>query len=237
MIRCSQVGGSFGVRQMPNIIVMIPALNEELAIGLTVKEVKLFIPDSKMVVVDSDSTDATAAIAKKEGAVVINTPRGGKGIAVRYALAQLLGEDIAYLIMMDGDYTYPAHHIDTMLRALMGGADVVIGYRHKKALGSMPRVNAIGNKALSLLASLLYGYWVKDVCSGMWGFRTKALKDFRITSKRFTLEADLFVNARRTHCKIAQVPISYRARLSGSVAKLRVSDGIKIGWFLIKERR
>lgn len=222
---------------MPNVeIVMIPALNEELAIGQTVREIKQLIPDSTVVVVDSDSTDRTATIAKAEGAVVINAPRGGKGVAVRFALSQLLRSDIPYLVMMDGDYTYPAHHLDAILRALMDGADVVIGYRHKKALGSMTRVNTIGNKALSLLASLLYGYWVKDVCSGMWGFRIQALRGFTLTSNRFTLEADLFVNARRTHCRIAQVPINYRARLSGSVAKLRVSDGIKIGWFIIKSR-
>jgi dolichol-phosphate mannosyltransferase len=194
------------------------------------------IPDSRVVVVDSNSTDATATVAKEEGAVVINTLRGGKGVAVRYALAQLLGDDIPYLIMMDGDYTYPACHIDAILRALMDGADVVIGYRHKRASGSMTGINLVGNKALSLLASLLYGYWVKDVCSGMWGFRTRALRGFTITSKRFTLEADLFVNARKRGCRIVQVPINYRARLSGSTAKLRVSDGIKIGWFLIQRR-
>jgi dolichol-phosphate mannosyltransferase len=225
---------------MAKVIVMIPALNEELAIGQTVKEIKQLILDCKIVVVDSDSTDATATIARNEGIEVINTPKGGKGVAVRYALEQLLGDDmlyfIPYLIMMDGDYTYPAHHLDAILQALMDGADVVIGYRHKRALGSMTRMNAIGNKALSLLASLLYGYWVKDVCSGMWGFRTQALRGFTITSKRFTLEADLFVNARKRGCRIVQVPINYRARLSGSTAKLRVSDGIKIGWFLIQRR-
>jgi len=220
------------------VIVLVPALNEEMAIGHTVKEIKQLMPHSNVVVVDSSSSDATADRARAEGAVVYNTPRGGKGLAVRCALAYLTKklDDDDCLAMMDGDFTYPAYHLDAILQTLTSGADVVIGYRHKRQQGAMTATNAFGNKTLSLLASLLYGYYVRDVCSGLWGFRIAALKKFALTSNQFTLEADMFVNARKTHCRLEQVPITYRARLSGSDAKLRVSDGIKIGWFLIQQR-
>jgi len=70
----------------------------------------------------------------------------------------------------------------------------------------------------------------------MWGFRRDALKKFKLTSPKFTLEADFFVNAVKTKCNITQIPISYRARVDGSLPKLKVSDGFDIGWFLIKKR-
>lgn len=220
------------------VVILVPALNEELAIGHTVKEIKQLMPDSNVVVVDSNSSDSTADRARAEGAVVYNAPRGGKGLAVRCVLSALTEQlnDEDCLAMMDGDFTYPAYHLDAILQTLTSGADVVIGYRHKREQGAMTRTNVFGNKALSLLASLLYGYYVRDVCSGLWGFRIQALKGFALTSNRFTLEADMFVNAIKTNCLIAQVPITYRARLSGSDAKLRVSDGIRIGWFLIQQR-
>jgi glycosyltransferase involved in cell wall biosynthesis len=217
-------------------IVLIPTLNEEDGIGLTIDDVNEYAPDSKILVVDSYSEDKTRWIAYSKGAAIVNAPKGGKGLAIRYALSNPECTASPYLIMMDGDYTYPAQYIVPMIEQLENGADVVIGYRHDKEHGAMCKVHSFGNSCLSILASLLYGYRVKDLCSGMWGFRTEALKGFTITSKRFTLEADLFVNAIQTHCRLSQVPISYRARLSHSVAKLQVSDGFKIGWFLIKRR-
>jgi len=138
--------------------------------------------------------------------------------------------------MMDGDFTYPAKHIPEMIRCLDNGADVVIGYRFKRAKGSMSRMNTIGNCGLSILASALYGVHVKDVCSGMWGFRRNVLSRYNITSDGFTLEADLFANTIRNGCKLAQIPIGYRARLDGSVAKLGIKDGFKIARFLIRKR-
>ena len=111
-----------------------------------------------------------------------------------------------------------------------------MGYRSIKEEGSMTTINGVGNLGLSLLASFLYGKWVRDICTGMWGFRKSALKKFTLTSPRFTLEADFFVNAVKTHCNIVQIPIEYRARPDGSLPKLKVKDGLEIGWFLVKKR-
>ena len=136
-------------------------------------------------------------------------------------------------MMMDADYTYPAKHILDLLANL---EDVSMGYRHKREAGAMTRMNAFGNRMLSLLASVLYRRKVHDVCTGMWAFRGDVLNKFTLTSTGFTLEADLFVNAVRSGCRISEVPIEYRRRLDGCKPKLRVLDGFKIGLFLLKKR-
>jgi len=218
-------------------VVIIPTLNEASTIMDTIGDVIQHNPRCGIIVVDSYSTNGTAEKARASGAEVMNAPRGGKGVAVRHAISELHDNiDFKYLIMIDGDATYPAEYIPDIVSRLQNGADVVMGYRKVIEDGAMSPVNKFGNKVLSLLASMLYGKWVFDVCTGMWGFRKEVIDGFRLTSKGFTFEADLFANAVEAGCKIKQIPISYRARPCGSMAKLKVSDGFKIGWFLIKRR-
>lgn len=219
--------------------VLIPTLNEEQTIGATIADVRKYVPDCHIVVVDS-SSDKTADIASKMGATIIGVPKRGKGRAVRDALniipAIFPKPHSDFYIMLDGDSTYPAEHIPDMLTLLQNTADVVMGYRRWLDPGSITFLNGIGNAGLSLLASILYFRWVEDLCTGLWGFRKEALDKFRLTSDGFTLEADLFTNAALTKCRIAQMPIHYRARPDGSKTKLSVFDGFRIAAFVIRKR-
>jgi dolichol-phosphate hexosyltransferase len=225
-------------------LVLLPALNEEKAIGLTLEDIRTHYPLALIVVVDNGSTDKTAEIATHEGAAVIYETRRGKGVAIRSGITTILSPEFwpaldigfQYVVMMDSDYTYPAKHIPEIVDELEQGADVVIGYRTTRQAGAMTRMNVWGNKGLNLLSGALYGIRIRDVCSGMWGFRREALSRFRLTSDGFTLEADLLVNAWKDNHRLTQIPIEYRSRLNGSKTHLKVRDGLKIGWFLIKAR-
>lgn len=218
---------------MRNTIVLLPAYNEVKTIGLTIEDIRHYVPDARIIVVDNNSRNGTGNVVRSMGVPPFDVKEQGKGNAIRYALKLVNTE---YCIMIDSDFTYPASYIPSIIDNLQKGADVVMGYRKFVDAGAMTTINKFGNRMLSLLASALYGLWVHDVCTGMWGFRREVLDKFKLTSKGFTLEVDMFVNAVNNGCKIRQMPISYRARLDGSKAKLRVSDGFKIGWFLIKNK-
>lgn len=222
--------------QAPRCSVLLPAYNEEAIIAQTINDVRRYGDGCDILVIDSYSRDRTADVAVNMGTTVISIVGRGKARAVRGALERLLLDGTPYYIMMDSDYTYPGKYIPRIINELDKGADVVMAYRNRRAPKSMSLVNLVGNKALSLLASMLYGFNVKDVCTGMWGFRIDALRKFALTSIGFTLEADLFANSMLNGCCVTQIPISYRARADGSLSKLKVSDGFKIGWFLIKKR-
>lgn len=223
---------------MSSVAVLLPAHNEEAAIGLVIDDIRsvllttngLFSSEISIVVVDNCCTDKTAQIAKDEGAQVLTCPTRGKGNAVRMALQEVEAD---YYVMLDSDYTYPAAHIPEMLRLLKYRADVVIGYRQWQDHGATAGVNKIGNWVLTKMARVLLGYPVQDVCSGMWGFRRDAVSRFALKSTDFALEVELLAEALRTECRIAQMSISYRARLDGSRTKLRVADGIKIAKVLV----
>ena len=216
-----------------DLTVILPAHNEELTIVATIEDIRLNMPIASILVADNCSTDRTRELAIKSGVSVITVDRKGKGNAVRAMMAVVKSP---YLIMIDSDYTYPAKYIPKIVLNLSNGADVVMGYRQVVENRALTPINKFGNKALSLLASILYGKYVHDVCTGMWGFRREALKKMSLTSEGFTLEADLFANAVRTKSRIVQIPIYYRARVDGSMTKLKVQDGVKIGWFLLKAR-
>lgn len=216
---------------MEDLTVILPAYNEEKTVGLVIDEIKSLYSDCRILVVDNASTDNTRWIAKERGVDIVEEPRRGKGNAMK--LGFMLA-DTPYIIMMDSDYTYPARGIG-LIYSLLERYDVVIGYRALREKSSMVPANVCGNHLLSLLASIMFGYRVYDVCSGMWGFSKEALSKFRIGSKGFTLEVDLFANSVNTGCTIGQIPIVYRPRPYGSIGKLKVSDGIGIGWFLLRK--
>lgn len=220
-----------------DIVVLIPTLNEAKAIGQTIDDVLKHVPGCRILVLDSYSENGTTDIVLGKGAIVLDAPRGGKGKAVRSSLPYILSKYKAKCyVMMDGDFTYPAQYITSMVMMLKGNTDVVIGYRSMKESKAMTLTNTFGNMMLSMWASLLYGVSVKDVCSGMWGFRRNILSKFNISSDGFTLEADLFVNTVRNKCRLEEIPIGYRVRPDCSAVKLSVADGFKIAWFLARKR-
>lgn len=215
------------------ITILLPALNEQLAIKKTIQEVRDYVPNAQIIVVDGYSTDKTVEYAQQSGAeVIMAKERGnGKGLAVRTAL-ELIKSD--YVVMLDSDFTYPASYINEIVCNLELGYNVVMGYRKYREADSMPLINALGNAGLSFIASVVCKKYVHDLCTGMWGFDKYALNRFCLSAKGFTLEADLFKNAVRSHCKIKQMPITYRARLKDSKTKLNVGHGVEIAKFLIR---
>jgi len=220
---------------MVDLTIILPARNEVEAIGRVIDEIReAFSEPLRILVVDGRSTDGTPDVARGKGVEVLVGQGKGKGLDVRSILSLI---DTTYLVMLNADYTYPPQYLATIYWILSHTkADVVVGIRTICGEGSMSQINSLGNWALSLLASILYRRRVYDVCSGMWGFRTEALGEFNLTSKGFTLEADLFINTIKNKCRLEQVPIEYRKRLGGSKPKLALWDGFKIGWFLVKKR-
>ena len=217
-----------------DLTVMLPTYNEELTIGRVIDEIRSLPIECEILIGDGNSSDRTYSIAESMGVTPISIKERGKGNAIRKLIREV---NTPYVIMINADYTYPIKYTQLIFKLLsMEYYDVVIGCRLFKEKGSMSSANTLGNFLLSMLASILYRYRIYDVCSGMWGFKKEVLDKFNVTSGGFTLEADFFSNSVKNKCKIIQIPIEYRARPDGSLAKLKVWDGFKIAWFLIKRR-
>lgn len=217
---------------MKSITVLLPALNEEKAIGKVIQDIKNLPIDCDVLVVDNLSTNGTAVVSAALGVKILYEKRKGKGNAVRTGFKHI---NTDYVVMIDADGTYPVFSIP-LLYSYLEEYDVVKGSRRWVEVGAMTKTNRFGNRVLSLLASILYGQKVEDVCSGLWVMRMDKVKGFNLVSNGFTLEVDLFINTIRTGCKFKELPIEYKKRIQGDVAKLKLIDGFKIAWFLVKGR-
>ena len=76
----------------------------------------------------------------------------------------------------------------------------------------MSRTNKLGNKLLSLAASLLFMKRTTDLCTGFWGFRSRSLEKLPLSAKGFNLEAELFSSVNKFQMKTIEIPINYASR-------------------------
>ena len=221
------------------VSIILPALNEEESIGKVIDEIPKEDMEEKgyrveILVVDNNSTDRTKEIAEEKGARVIVEPAKGKGRAVRRAFASVSGD---FIFILDADFTYPATHIPEMLEVLQEGDDVVLGSRLKgqRDKGAMRRLNVVGNRLLAFMANMLHRTRISDICTGYWGFRREVVEALELDAIGFEIEANIFVEIAKKGCRIGELPVSYRRRLSpAKLASLR--DGFKIGRTLIAKR-
>ena len=223
---------------MESVAVVIPTLNEERSIGKVIDDVPVADLlqnglETAVYVIDGQSTDNTREIAVENGATIILEERKGKGSAIQKAFKSITAD---YAIMVDGDDTYPIE-MATQMICVLKKYDVVIGSRLKGTIepGAMTRLNVVGNTLLSLLARALFGVRISDVCTGFWGYRSDAIRRLDLAAPGFEIEANMFAECVRNGLRIAEIPITYRARKDRpKLASMR--DGIKIGLFLCKRR-
>jgi dolichol-phosphate mannosyltransferase len=211
--------------------VIIAALNEELGIGSTVSELKGQLYNPKILVVDGNSQDETAKIAKNEGAEVIYQDGKGKGNAITTAIKNL-NSNTDFVIFTDADHTYPAEHIPLMLKILEENPDVgmVLGSR----LDGLPEETAwkgmfhFGNKLLAFAHNTFNGVELNDPLTGLRAVRADIIRGWTAKSKGFDIEVELNHQVERSGYKIIEIPIRYRQRLG------KKKLGMKHGFTILK---
>lgn len=209
--------------------VLIPCYNEAKTIEKVVTDFKRVLPDAQVYVFDNNSTDGTAEIAEKAGAIVCHEYRQGKGNVIRSMFRDI--EADCY-IMTDGDDTYPAEYAKEMEElVLKKNADMVVGDRltatyfteNKRAFHNT------GNKLVRKLVNMIFKGNVTDIMTGYRAFSPLFVKSFPIQSKGFEIETEMTIHALDKNFHIVSLPVDYRDRPDGSVSKLNtVSDGIKV---------
>jgi glycosyltransferase involved in cell wall biosynthesis len=225
---------------MPEVSFILPALNEGRGIGkvidrIPVRDLTVRGYDVNVWLLDGHSTDHTVAVALARGARVVVQEGMGKGRAVSQALNSI-GSD--YIIMLDADNTYDPIDVMSMMPLLEDGHDVVMGSRLNGVLeeDSMTLRNFLGNKLLSMTASVLYAKRVSDVCTGFWGFKGRVARELPIDAKGFELEAQMFSRCAKSGLVIGEVPIRYGRRAEDETKLRCFRSGIGIMFSLFRER-
>ena len=226
MKRKSTHGGqSFGTPP-PRIAVLLPCLNEAAAIENVLHDFRNALPTADIFVYDNASTDDTALIAAKSGAIIRKIIIRGKGYVVRRMFADI---DADIYLMADGDGTYDASSAPLLVEAILDGpADMVVGAREN--IGSVSRRgHALGNKLFNSLLKGFFGRGFEDIFSGYRAFSRRFVKTFPSSAKGFEIEMEMSVHALELQIAVSEISLPYGKRPIGSESKLRTyKDGVKI---------
>jgi glycosyltransferase involved in cell wall biosynthesis len=200
------------------LLILVPAFNEEAALGSVIRELHEIIPGAPVLVVDDSSTDSTVAVAQACGAQVLSMPcHLGLGGCVQagYKLAYELGYE--YVVRVDGDGQHDPAYIARILEVLKSTAcDMVIGSRYVN--GDHPYTNWVRGAGIFLFRLMLrpiLGKTVHDPTSGFVGVKRTALAIF---SRSFPLEypeIEALVVLQRKRFQFQEVPCRMRRRKGG----------------------
>ena len=211
---------------------IIPAYNEEGAIGKTITSAFNCIPDCKVYVCDNNSSDSTRDEAIKFGAIVITETRKGKGNAVR-KLLNFVEADI--YIMVDGDNTYNLKYLPSALNYFVeNDLDIMTGNRFAiKNKSYMRKGHELGNKSFTKLLNYLCNVETSDILSGLRIMSRSFIDSFPIISSEFEIETEISVFASKMKFGNKDFPTEVKSR-ENTLSKLNTyKDGLKIIYFIL----
>ena len=201
-----------------SLLIIVPALNEEGAIGDVVRDIHQYVPGVPVVVIDDCSSDSTVARAREAGAEVLPIPHHlgvGGCVQAGYKLAWELGYQ--YVIRVDGDGQHDARDILRIFETLKStGCDMVIGSRFAEDNGSRTGVvRSLGIRFFRLVLRPVLGKPVRDPTSGFVGVNRRALEVFRQSFPLEYPEIEALVVLQRRRFRFEEVSCHMRPRTTG----------------------
>lgn len=214
---------------MDKIAVLIPCYNEAKTVEKVVKDFREVLPEAVIYVYDNNSTDDTALLAEKAGAVVRHEYQQGKGNVIRRMFRDI---DADCYIMTDGDDTYPAEFAREMADlVLQKNVDMVVGDRLSSTYFTENKrpFHNFGNSLVRKAINLMFRTQIKDIMTGYRAFSYQFVKSFPVLSRGFEIETEMSIHAVDKNMLLDNVVIEYRDRPEGSESKLNTySDGLKV---------
>lgn len=203
-------------------VAIVPAFDEEGAIGAVVAEIAAFDPAIDVVVVDDGSADATAAVAARAGATVLSLPFNlGIGAAVQTGFRWALERDYDVAVRLDGDGQHDPGQLPVLLAPLeRGEADVVTGSRFRADEAGdgyrPPLGRRIGITWFARIVSLLAGQRVTDTTSGFQALNREGIALFARDYPSDYPEVEATVLVLKHRLRLVEVPVQMREREHGS---------------------
>lgn len=215
------------------VTAIIPALNEEEAIGPVVEGlVQAGLSD--VVVVDNGSDDETAGRARQAGARVVGEPRRGYGAACWAGLQAAQEADV--VLFLDGDGSDDPAEATRLLEPLLNGtADLVLGARiaDRSEAGALTPQARLGNWVVTRLIRALYGLQLTDIPS-LRAIARKDLERLGMAERTYGWPVEMVVKAAKHGYRIHEVPIRYRRRRGGtSKVAGTVRGTILAAWYML----
>ncbi|MEM0230831.1 MAG: glycosyltransferase [Candidatus Woesearchaeota archaeon] len=209
--------------KVPEFTIVIPAWNEEEAIGEAIAKVEAYFKGRhfELLIVDDGSSDKTALIVKglmkkySNLKLVQHAKNLGMGAAISTGFSRARG---AVVINMDADLTHPLSKVDEMLRNIERGYDVVICSRYVSG-GGMRGIPA-WRQAITIVCNWIFRliFWsgIRDMTSGFRAYRKEAAERISLKSRGFEAPLESSVKIIRMRLKFKEIPLVLGVRRRGS---------------------
>jgi len=219
-----------------DIRVIIPAFNEQNAVGLVIDEIpKAWV--SEVIVVDNGSTDDTFEQAKSRSATVLKEPTRGYGNACLKGLSHVASStskpDI--IVFLDGDHSdYPEQLIDLVKPIIADEVDMVIGSRAlgQKEKGSMTIQQLFGNWLATSLIKLLYRKHYTDL-GPFRAIKYGSLLTIDMKDRTYGWTVEMQLKAAKLNLRTKDIPVDYRQRIGVSKVSGTLKGTLGAGYKII----
>lgn len=190
--------------------VLMPCLNEAQTLATCIRKARACIDRlglaAEIVIADNGSTDGSQAIAEREGARVVPVAVRGYGAALYTGIQAARGR---WVIMGDADDSYDFSRLDAFVKALRGGADLVMGNRFRGGVrrGAMPWANRyIGNPVLTAIGRRFFRSPANDFHCGLRGLSRHAFDRMNLLTTGMEFASEMVIKATLLDLRIVEVP-------------------------------
>ena len=203
-------------------LVFIPAWNEERSIEAVISDAREHVPGADIMVVDDGSTDLTASLARRAGALVASLPfNQGVGAAHQTAYIYALRHGYEICGQLDGDGQHPASEVARLIGEVEAGADLAVGSRFAGDINTdVPEYKStfarrLGQRLFSLLVSTSTRQTFTDTTSGMRALSHRAMELFADRYSSEFAEVESLQQAVRSGLVVKEVPVHMLPREHG----------------------
>lgn len=220
----------------PEVVVIIPAFNEENSVGKVVNEIpKDWVRE--VVVVNNNSTDSTSENAEKAGATVLEEPRQGYGRACLKGMEYVaqLSNKPDVIVFLDADYSDFPEELPLVVQPIIDGtADMVIGSRAlgDREGGSMTIPQIFGNWLATTLIRWLYKVEYTDL-GPFRAIKYDKLLSLNMEDKTYGWTVEMQVKAAKKGLKSTEVAVNYKKRIGHSKVSGTVKGALSAGYKII----
>ncbi len=221
---------------MTGVVVIIPAFNEENAVGKVIDD----IPKEKVdeiVVVNNNSRDKTSEVANERGATVLDEPNQGYGRACLKGMDYVskLERKPEIIVFLDADYSdYPQQMVDMIEPIKNDTLDFVVGSRAlgKREQRSMTIPQIFGNWLATSMLKVLYGVNYTDL-GPFRAIRYTSLLNLNMSDKTYGWTVEMQAKSAKQKLRYAEIPVDYRKRIGKSKVSGTVKGTVLAGYKII----